>query len=254
MKRFIYIVTALMVCVAFEASAWTAEVNRAILMLAEENLSGRAKREVSEILGTSLSAVEFVNKGENQTRLNEGGKSVTTDQKDAVVLLEDAIALLKSGNASAEERKSALLTVVEMTVDIHCPSNILIDKHLEEDFKFGRDNGRPKKSRWFKIDEREWRKMWHRDFHSALGAFSAEMYLYDWHIATKGMAKRYKKQPVAPRAWAEQTGAIVLEALKTFKPDSVVDRMAITALEEVNNSAMYDAAFRLANMLNTILK
>lgn len=252
MKRILYMVAAL--AVAFEASAWTTEVNTAVLMMVEENLSSKAKREVAEILGTSLSAVEFVNKGTNKTRLNENGKSVTTDKTDAVVILENGIAVLKREDASAEERKAALLNVVEMTVDIHCPANILVDRHLEGDFKFGRDNGRPKTSRWFKINERKWQKMWHSDFHTGLGVFSPEMYIYDWHISTKGMAKRYKKQPVAPREWAEQTGAIVLSALKIFQPDVVVDRMEITKLEEVNNGCMYNAIFRLANLLNEVLK
>ncbi len=254
MKRIAYIVAAFVVAATFEASAWTAEANKAILMLAEENLSSKAKREVVEILGASLSSVEFTNKGKSTTRLNEKGKSVTTDASDAVVLIEKGIGVLSNKKASAEERKAALCSVAEMSVDIHCPANILIDKLLEGDFDFGRDNGRPKGSRWHKVDKRKWQRMWHSDFHKGLGAFSADMYLYDWHIATKGMAKSYKKQPVAPRQWAEQTGAIVLDALKTFKPETIVDRMAITALEEVNNSAMYDAAFHLANLLNEVLK
>ena len=254
MKRFLYIVVTLVVAVAYEASAWTAEVNKAVLMLAEENLSSKAKKEAVQILGTSLSEVVFVNKGKSQTRLNESGKSVTTDKKDAVVRLEDAIAVLKREGVSAEERKAALLTLLETTVDIHCPANILIDKHLEADFKFGRDNGRPKTSRWFKVNKKAWQKMWHSDFHASLGAFSAEMYIYDWHISTKGMAKSYKKQPIAPREWAEQTGAIVLSALKVFKPEAVVDRMEITKLEEVNNRCLYNAAFRLAKVLNEVLR
>lgn len=254
MKQFRYVMVALMAMVATDALAWTAEVNKAILMLAEENLSSKSKKEVVAVLGNSLSTVKFEGEGKSKTRLNESGKSVTTDAKDAAVKLEGAIATLSKSGASVEERKAALLVAVEAVVDIHCPANILIDNRVEGDFKYGRDNGRPKSSRWHKVEPKSWQTMWHSNFHTSLGAFSADMYLYDWHIATKGMAKRYKKQPVAPRAWAEQTGAIVLEALKTFKPDSVVDRMAITALEEVNNSAMYDAAFRLANMLNAILK
>lgn len=254
MKLFRYIVVALMAVVATEASAWTTEVNKAILMLAEENLSSKTKKEVVEVLGTTLSAVEFENKGKSTTRLNENGKSVTTDAADAVVKLENAIATLGKKDASAEERKAALLVAVEATVDIHCPSNILIDKLVEGDFKYGRDNGRPKTSRWHKVEPRSWQKMWHSNFHTSLGAFSAKMYIYDWHIATKGMAKEFKKQPIAPRAWAEQTGAIVIPQLAIFKPDCVVDRMAITVLEEVNNKAMYSAAFRLANLLNSTLK
>jgi hypothetical protein len=254
MKNLRYIVVALMAMIAADALAWTAEVNKAILMLTEENLSKSAGKQVAELLGTPLSDYKFENGGKSKTRLNAEGKSVTTDEKDAVVQLEKAIALLGNKSAAVEARKAALQTAIEKSVDIHCPSNILIDKLLEGDFKFGRDNGRPKYSRWYKVDPKEWGKMWHSNFHTSLGAFSAEMYLYDWRIATKGMAKKYKKQPIAPRAWAEQTGAIVIPELKIFKPESVVDRMEITKLEEVNNGCMYAAAFRLADMLNQILK
>ena len=249
-----YIILAAMAAVAVEASAWTTEVNKAILMFAEENLSRKAQKEVEALLGAPLSSIEFAQKGKSKTRLNESGKSVTTDAKDGVVVLEKALVTLGNKGASAEERKAALVAVAEHTVDIHCPSNILIDKHLEGDFKFGRENGRPRTSRWFKVDKREWQAMWHSLFHKQLGAWSADMYIYDWHIATKGMAKQFKKQAVAPRLWAEQTGAVVFEALKVFKPNAEVDRMQITNLEEVNNLLMYKAAFRLADVLNQTLK
>ena len=243
-----------MAAVAVEASAWTTEVNKAILMLAEENLSRKAQKEVEALLGAPLSSIEFAQKGKSKTRLNESGKSVTTDAKDGVVVLEKALVTLGNKGASAEERKAALVAVAEHTVDIHCPSNILIDKHLEGDFKFGRENGRPRNSRWFKVDKREWQAMWHKLFHTQLGAWSSDMYLYDWKIATKGMAKQFKKQAITPRIWAEQTGAIVLKSLKVFKPNAEVGRMEITNLEEVNNDCMYKAAFRLADVLNQTLK
>ena len=249
-----YLILAAMAAVAVEASAWTTEVNKAILMLAEENLSRKAQKEVEAVLGAPLSSIEFAQEGKSKTRLNESGKSVTTDAKDGVVVLEKALATLRTKGASIEERKAALLAVAEHTVDIHCPANILIDKHLEGDFKFGRENGRPRTSRWFKVDKREWQSMWHKLFHTQLGAWSADMYIYDWHIATKGMAKQFKKQEVAPRLWAEQTGGVVLEALKVFKPNAEVGRMQITNLEEVNNNLMYKAAFRLADVLNQTLK
>ncbi|MBR1961402.1 MAG: hypothetical protein IKA26_00405 [Alistipes sp.] len=254
MKGLRYIVAVVAALMAVEASAWTCTQNRAILMLAEENLSSRAKRELSEILGTPLSEVKFANKGKSQTRLNESGKSVTTDEKDAVVKLERAIATLQRKDATAEERKAALLTAVEMTVDIHCPANVLIDKHLERDFVYQRDNGRPKHSRWFKLSERKWQAMWHSQYHKNHGAFSAEMYLYDWHIATKGMAKGYKREAIAPRVWAERTGERVFLALKTFQPDAVINMLEITKHEYLNDESMYDAAFHLANLLNKTLK
>lgn len=254
MKALRYMLGLLISLVAIEASAWTAEQNKAILMLAEENLSGKAKRKVVEILGTELPAIKFENKGKSKTRLNEEGKSVTTDEKDAIVRLEKAIATLSNRAASAEERKAALRTAVETSVDIHCVANILIDKHREADFMYGRDNGRPKHSRWFKVEDRGWENMWHKHFHKALGAFSAEMYIYDWHIATKGMAKNYKRQEVAPRAWAEKTGEIALKALKIFQPKAIVNRIEIVRLEETSNQCMYDAAFHLALLLNKTLK
>lgn len=254
MKTLKFTLMMLLSAVALNAMAWTAEVNKAILMLAEENLSNKTKKGVESILDKPLSAVVFANNGKNQTRLNEGGKSVTTDEKDAVVRLEKALSTINNQNASMAEVKAALLDAIELTVDIHCPANILIDKKLEDDFTFGRDNGRPKNSRWFKVKDRKWRAMWHSQYHIDHGAFSAEMYLYDWHIATKGMAKQYKKSEIAPRAWAEQTGARVFESLKIFYPGAIVNMLEITKQEPVNDAAMYDAAFRLAALLNSTLK
>lgn len=250
MKSLRYILTVAVSVIALEASAWTGVVNKAILMFAEENLSKGAKREVVEILGAPLQSIEFEKKGTNKTRLNASGKSVTTDEKDAVVRLERAIAVLGNKAASAAERKAALIEVAELTVDIHCPSNILIDGHLEKDFTFLRDNGRPKNSRWFRAVPIKWRAMWHKNYHTSHLSFSEEMYLYDWRIATKGMAKQYKKAAVEPRKWAEHTAERVLHSLKTFQPDATVNMLEITKQEEVNNAAMYDAAFRLAALLN----
>ena len=253
MKSLKFTLMMLFSAVAINAMAWNAEINKAIVMFAEQNLSNKTKKSVESILDKPLNSVVFANKGKNQTRLNEEGKSVTTDENDAVVRLEKAISVFSDNNSSMAERKAALLEVVELTVDIHCPSNILIDKKLEGDFTFGRDNGRPKNSRWFKVQDRKWQAMWHSQYHKDHGAFSAEMYVYDWQIATKGMAKQYKKAAVAPRAWAEQTGARVLESLKTFYPGAVVNMLEITKQEPVNDAAMYDAAFRVALVLNKIL-
>ena len=253
MKSLKFTLMMLFSAVAINAMAWNAEINKAIMMFAEQNLSNKTKKSVESILDKPLNAVVFANKGKNHTRLNEEGKSVTTDENDAVVRLEKAISVFNDNNSSMAERKAALLEVVELTVDIHCPSNILIDKKLEGDFTFGRDNGRPKNSRWFKVQDRKWQAMWHSQYHKDHGAFSAEMYVYDWQIATKGMAKQYKKAAVAPRAWAEQTGVRVLESLKTFYPGAVVNMLEITKQEPVNDAAMYDAAFRVALVLNKIL-
>lgn len=253
MRGLRYIVVLVAMVISSEAWAWCSEVNRAILMFAEQNMTNRAKREVAAILGVPLCSVEFENGGKSKARLDENGKSVTMDVEDAVVRLEKAVATLSDREATVDERRKALKTAIEMTMDIHCPSNILVAKRLEEDFSFGRDNGRPKGSRWHKVDEWSWQKMWHSEFHTLHGAFSAEMYLYDWTIATKGLAKEYKAAPISPRQWAEQTGEVVLATLPTFKPGSVVNRIEISKLEEQNNVAMYRATFHLATLLNSIL-
>lgn len=254
MKSLRYIAVALFALVATDAMAWTSEVNRAVVMFAEEHLSKRAKREIEQLLGAPLSSVEFVNDGKSKTRLDESGKSVTTDEKDAVVLLEKAIATLESESAIADERKSALLTAIEMTVDIHCLANLHIDKHLEKNFVISRHNSMQIGFRYYTVKKTNWQKVWHKMYHTSHGVFSAEMYLYDWRIATKGMAKHYKKEAVAPREWAEQSGERAMQALKVFRPDALLETEDVFKLEEVNNACMYDAAFRLANLLNKSLK
>ena len=254
MKSLRYIVVALLVFVATDAMAWTADVNKAILMFAENNLSNKAKKEVCEVLGAPLSSVEFANNGKSKTRLNENVKSVTKDEKDAVVVLEKAIATLENKSASAEERKSALLTAVEMTVDIHCLANILIDKHLEKDFTFSRHNSMQIGFRYYKVTKTSWQSLWHQAYHKSHGVFSAKMYLYDWQFATKGLAKQYKKEAIAPRKWAEESGERVMQTINKLKSDELIEMVEVPKLEEVNNAAMYAAAFRLAGLLNKTLK
>jgi hypothetical protein len=179
MKSLRYIVLALFALVATDALAWTAEVNKAVLMFAETKLSKGAAKEVEALLGAPLSSVKFANKGKSKSRLDEHGKSVTKETTDAVVLLEKAIATLADESATTEQRKAALLTAVEMTVDIHCLSNILIAKHLEQDFTFSRHNSMQIGCRYYKITEIKWQSLWHQVYHQAHGVFSAEMYLYD---------------------------------------------------------------------------
>ena len=234
--------------------AWTTEVNKAVLMFAEENLSKRAKREVNILLGAPLSSVEFTGKGKSKTHLDENGKSVTTDEKDAVVMLEKAIAMLKSGSASTEERRAALRTAVEKTVDIHCLANILVEKHLEKDFTFSRHNSMQIGFRYYKVTKTSWQELWHKTFHKNHGVFSAEMYLYDWHIATKGMAKSYKKEAIEPRKWAEQSYERALPALKILHTEELLENVEVPKLEVINNASLYAAAFHLANLLNETLK
>ena len=254
MKSLRYIAVALFALVATDAMAWTSEVNRAVVMFAEEHLSKRAKSGVEQLLGAPLSSVEFVNEGKSKTRLDESGKSVTTDEKDAVVLLEKAIATLESESATAEERKSALLTAIEMTVDIHCLANILIDKHLEKNFAIFSHNSMQIGFRYYAKKKTSWQSEWHNKYHTSHGVFSAEMYLYDWRIATKGRAKEYRKEPVAPRKWAEQSAKRAFVALGTLQPNAVVENAEVARLEYLNDDSLYDAAFHLANLLNKTLK
>ncbi len=254
MKMLRYIIVTLFATMATNAFAWTAEVNKAVLMLAEENLSKKTAKVVESLLDKSLSSIELANSGECKTRLDEMGKSVTTDENDAVVKLEKAVATLENKGATAEERKAALLTAVEMTVDIHCMANILIDKHLEKDFDFRGHNAMQVGFRYYSPKSFNWQKLWHQEYHNRHEAFSTEMYLFDWHIATKGMAKSYKKEPVAPRKWAEQIGVRAFDALKILQPDAVVENSDIAKLEEMNDACLYDASFHLANLLNNTFK
>ena len=254
MKSLRYVAIAICLFVVPNAMAWTVEVNKAVLMFAEENLSNRTKKEVQALLGAPLSSIKFEKKGKNKSRLDENGKSVTTNAKDAVVKLEKAIATLQDKSVSASERKAALLVAAEMTVDIHCPSNILIDKHLEKNFTFRRHNSMQVEFIYYAIKKATWQGLWHKEFHKSHGVFSAEMYLFDWHIATKGMAKKYKKECVEPRKWVEKTGERVFDALKVFQPDALTETVEVPKMEEVNNACMHDAAFHLANLLNKTLK
>ena len=108
--------------------------------------------------------------------------------------------------------------------------------------------------RYYAKKKTSWQSEWHNKYHTSHGAFSAEMYLYDWQIATKGRAKEYRKEPVAPRKWAEQSAKRAFVALGTLQPNAVVENAEVARLEYLNDASLYDASFHLAILLNKILR
>ena len=253
MKNLKFTLVAILSAIAFDAMAWSAVMNKAIVMLAEENLSRKAKSEVAALLNAPLHEVKF---GEKiaLAHLNSEARSVTDKAGDAVVELEKSIAVLSDKTQSMEARKSALQSVVELTVNLHTPSCVRIEGKLDEDFTFIQHNGRMAVSRWYKESNLGWSAMWNKEFHRRHKAFSAEMWLYDMRISSQKIAKSLLKGEVAPRKWAEQNAKRVLEVLPTFRAKGAIDNLEVTKVEPINDISMSEAAYHLALILNKSLK
>ena len=123
-----------LVIMANEALAFNEMGHQSIVTLANKYLTESAKNEVKAILGGEMitEAVWLNTLRKNEAtaytkawhffRLDEQGKSTTVDANDGVVVLENAIAVLRNrANKNAAEVKDALRTVIHLVGDMHCP-------------------------------------------------------------------------------------------------------------------------------------
>ncbi len=126
-----------LLCLAFQAMAWGQKGHDVVAYIAEKNLTPKAEKAVRELLeGRSLvyyanwmdnirgmeeyrhtSPWHYRNVDEGQTvesmPLNEGG--------DVVRATEQMIANIQSGELSKEDEKVAVMMLIHMVGDMHCP-------------------------------------------------------------------------------------------------------------------------------------
>ena len=139
MKKIIALVFAVAM-MANEAYAFKAIGHQTIAALADMHLTDKAKAEVKTILKSDITKhamwlyslrikPELAHVQQWQiTTLNAEGKSVTTYENDAVVVLEKAVEVLRNRkNESDSLVLASLRTVIQVVGDIHTISNIRIE-------------------------------------------------------------------------------------------------------------------------------
>lgn len=257
MKKIIAVIFALAM-VSGEAFAFKSLGHQTIAALAQRHLTDKAKTEVQNILKSDMSKhamwlyslrkradLAYVQEWQ-YTTLNAEGKSVTTYENDAVVVLEKAIEVLRNRqNESDSLVLASLRTVIQIVGDIHNPSNIRIEgNEATKGFKFTLVS---RKTR----SEMLWRNMWH-NYANRHDVFSADYYATDVDIFAGDKKSEYEKG--TPRFWAENVGEDVVRCLEVISPGTEVSMTDYNNYEYLYDKCMAKAGYRLAALLNDIFK
>lgn len=257
MKKIIAVVFAV-VLMASEAYAFKVVGHQAIAALAEKHLTDKAKGEVKAILKSGMPKhamwlstlrknpeLAYTQQWQYAT-LNAQGKSVTTDENDAVVALEKAVNVLRNRkNESDSLVLASLRTVIQVVGDIHNPANIRIEgNEATKGFEYIIiTRKKPSKGTWVGL--------WH-NFANRHDVFSPEYYAYDIEIFAGDKKAEYEKG--TPRFWVENVGEDVVRCLEEIYPNAEVKLATHNNCEYLYDKCMAKAGYRLAALLNDIFK
>ena len=247
------------------ANAWTNNCEEGIVIMATQHLESRAKAVVDRYLGTKYSddihylyTLEGKKKAKHSkeihyVHLDENLQPMSVDGDDALVALEEALAVVAAYETrSDEEMTAALRTVINLMSDIHMLSNYRLAAipYSLKTYTISRhtyDYGKSKDE----ISKSVWQKMWGA-FSRRYSGFSGAFWAYDMNICKSKMKEEYSKGTL--REWVVDNGAISASYLNKFTPDYILNPYEYNSLEDVNYDMMARASFRLAALLNNTIK
>ena len=263
-KIFLFLAFVLTVSVA---SAWRTNCEEGIVIMAAQHFAPRTKAVVERYLGTKyaddvlyLNGLESKKKAKHTkeihyVHLDASMQPMKVEGDDALVALEEALAVVAAYETrSDEEMTAALRTVINLMSDIHHLSNYRIASipYSLKTYKFKRqlkDYGKDKEKA--EITLTNWHRVW-SNFSSRYTGFSGEFWAYEMNLAKGKMKEEYSKGTL--RDWISENGETAAMYLNRFHPDYVVSPFEFNSLEEVNYAMMVRASFRLAAILNSTIK
>lgn len=233
--------------------------------MATKHLEPKAKAVVDRYLGAKYSddvlylrALESKKKATHTqeihfVHLDENLQPMKVEGDDALVALEEALAVVAAYETRSDEEVTlALRIVINLMSDIHHISSYRLaaipysqDTYTisRRTYDYGKEKGEITKSRW--------QRMWSA-FSKRYTGFSGEFWAYDMNLGRGKMKEEYSKG--TPREWVVEVGAISTSYLNKFTPDYVLTPFEYNSLEEVNYDMMARASFRLAAVLNSTIK
>ena len=264
MRKILLLLAFATVSLAANADAWNKNCATGVMVLATKHLTPAAKSVVEEYLGTTyeddahhLYYLEW-KKVANHTKdihylhLDKDLQPMSVKGDDAFAAIEKAAAIVRNRHSYSEsEVKYALRTIVNLMGDIHTMSNVRIENipTSQEDFTFYRVKNEVKAK-----NERvplKWSKLW-RMYSNRHEIFHADLWAEDLELCYGEKFAEFSKGTL--RDWAADNGKRVAYYLSVMKPESVISLRYYLELEYVNYEMVARAGYRLAALLNEIVK
>ena len=254
MKRIVLVIA--FVATIFSAQAWTKVVCDASYLIAEKYMTEAAKAECNRILALKESVdYKWVADKAAKVSLEASLLSTTADEKDIVVRIEKAAEVLRNrANHSDEEQYKALLTLRNLLPELHTISRIAIEgvEHSQSDFEFTWTAGKEGSKKHEKRGQMTWSKMWVSNFCFWHQGWSSEYYAYDINLRFNKIANQAMAGSV--RDWAREMGLRAKPLYDWVAPGMVMNYEPRLNLEDVHLEMVACSAYRLAALLNDVLK
>lgn len=244
------------VALFFSAKAWTGLVDNASYIIARKYMNEQALAEFNRISALKNSVdYKWVADSAARAMLDAELRSTTTDEKDIVVRLERAVEVLRNrANHTPGEQYKALVAVQKLIVNLHTVSCIAIDgiEQSKADFSFTWTAGKEGSKKHEKRGPLTWHKLWSSNFCFWHQGWSSEYYAYD--IDLRFGKQREALMQGAPRDWAHDMGLLAKPMYEWAQPGMVLKHEPRLNLEDLHLNNVAKAGYRLAYLMNTILK
>lgn len=260
-KIFLVVAFAL---VASVASAWSLTQDEGVVVLASKYLTPKAKAVFDNYLGESyLDDVQYLTNLEKKKKathsqeihylhLDGNFQPLKVEGDDALVAIEKAIAVVRARDSHSKmDVTNALRTIINLMCDIHNFSFVRIDgiAHSQQEFTFkcyGGDVGKRKVAN----------KVWWSRFWNSYGGwhpgFSGNFWAEDLELCHGKQREEFAAGEL--NSWVAQIGAEAAKLYERIVPEYEMTRRERNELEYLNYGMIARASYRLAALMNDIVK
>ena len=247
MKRIILTLSLLVLTVS--AGAWNKTTYATIMTLASKRLSPEVKSAVQKSLGGEFATAIISDKEAMTFSVDETFVPLRNHENDALVVVERSIERLRGDKNDTE----ALLSLAKAIADLHSVPSLRVkgNDFSNENYIVRRWNNREGRlARYTKV---KWRAMWNSYFPGRHYLFTPEMYAYDIDLYHSRYDAKFVEGELS--AWVEDVEkeyrAIYAENLAE---NHILTQERVNEYEYIHDRLMAKAGYRLAALLNQILK
>ncbi|MBR2325809.1 MAG: hypothetical protein IKA49_00425 [Alistipes sp.] len=251
---------------ATTAEAWIRRIDQSAIVLAMQHLTPAVKERVEQIAkGKVKEQVHALpaarkrgempeTKGWHALHLDSNLNVVEGVESDAVTQIERAANVLRSHATNTDaENLLSLQILFNLLPDMHSVSNVRIEgvEWSNKNFEFIQTSGK-EGTKGERVKKYRWRTFWYNRYFYHHSAFSAEFFAEDMEVAYG--ARREAFQSGSVRDWAHDVGVSVKPLYDWAAPDYVMCNKQHLELEDLYFTLVAKSAYRLAALLNEVLK
>lgn len=252
MKR-LFLIVALIASV-FTAQAWTKIVNGASHLIARKYMTEQAVAEYDRIASLKVE-YKWTPIKNDKVALDANLQAVAADEKNILVRIEKALEVLRNRkNHSELEQYGALVTLQNLVPNFHNVARISIEgiDHSQTDFQFTWTAGKEGSKKYEKRGTLTWSRFWTNNFCFWHQGWDSEYYAYD--IDLRFGKQREQMQQGDLRTWAHEMGEMAKPLYEKWRPGCTMNNEHRLIYEDIHLSNVARAGYRLAVLLNDVLK